>query len=164
MLFEKVSFRAIIPAPEIVRATFSWLIYLNFFVLFLWKLSKKRCHRFFLFLFNDLWRWNKVRIRWKTPVFVLFEIFRKVNFRTLKFCGSVLKINTRSSGRNKETGHFWHCHWVRHYGENGYFGTVFGHLGYVNLHEELRKSRNWLKTLPSIKEIVFGGHWSRISC
>ena len=36
-----------LPAPVIVRATFSWPIYLLFFVLFLWKLSKKGCHRFF---------------------------------------------------------------------------------------------------------------------
>ena len=47
MLFEKVNFRATTPAPVIVRATFSWPICLLFFVLFVWKLSEKGCHRFF---------------------------------------------------------------------------------------------------------------------
>ena len=47
MLFEKVSFRATTPAPVIVRATFLNRFTYFFFVLFLWKLSKQRCHRFF---------------------------------------------------------------------------------------------------------------------
>ena len=86
-LFEKVTFRATTPASAIVRATFSWPIYL----LFLFSSSGsclKNVATDFLFLSNDYWRWNKVRVRWKAPVFVRFEIFRKVNLPTLKFCGN----------------------------------------------------------------------------
>ena len=36
------------PAPVIVRATFSWPIYLLFYVLFLWKLSKNVATDFFI--------------------------------------------------------------------------------------------------------------------
>ena len=56
MLFEKVSFRVTTPAPVIVTANFflDRFTYFFFFVLFLWKLSKKRCHRFFFIPFQRL--------------------------------------------------------------------------------------------------------------
>ena len=81
-LFEKVSVRA----TTWEQLFLHWFTYFSF-VLFLWKLSKKTLPHIFLFLSYNEWRWNKVSVRWKTHAFARFEIFRKVNLWTLKFCG-----------------------------------------------------------------------------
>ena len=78
--FEKVSFRATAPAPIIVRATFSWPIYSLFLFTSSGNCLKNVAIDFFLFLSYDYWRWNKVRLRWKTPGFVRFEDFGKLTF------------------------------------------------------------------------------------
>ena len=71
----------------------------------------------------------------KTPVFARFEMFRKVNLRTLKFFGKFFWINTRSSGRNKEPDIFDTVIELDITGK--WVFRPLAILGYFNLYEEL---------------------------
>ena len=61
-----------------------------FFVLFLWKLSKNVATDFFYSFPTISGDETKSGYVGKTLVLVRFEIFRKVNLQTLKFCGNLL--------------------------------------------------------------------------
>ena len=86
---EKVSFRATTPAPVIVRATFSWPIYLIFLFSSSGNCLKNVATDFF-YSFPTI-SGDKAKSGYvEKHLFLRFEVFRTVNLRTLKFCGNVL--------------------------------------------------------------------------
>ena len=88
LLFEKVSFRATTPAPVTVRAPFSWPIYLPFLFSSSGNCLKKVATDFFESLSTISGDETKSGYVEK-HLFLYREIFRKVNLRTLKFCGNL---------------------------------------------------------------------------